>query len=138
MQENIFYKPSKNKPEDISFHLPFVPFEQTWTINGQSKTHRRFACNCVVNGERRIASLPRSVAEVVQKYADSKALKKDAVVDGQIFFDAPDGKSPLLYSYTTRCYDSRPSIINFEWNLKRRVRSLKEIIIGTGNKKTNS
>ena len=136
MKNNIFWKPVRNKLEIISFHLPFVPFEQTWTINGEIKIVKRFACNCFVDGEPRIANVCLTIAKDVEKYVEKKALMSNAVVEASIFLDAPINQSPMQYNYVISCYDSHPSFIKFPWNLSSKIAKIKEIVIGTDNKKT--
>lgn len=132
MPKNIFYKSPRNKLEIISFHLPFISFRQTWTINGKSNTKKRFACNCVVNGERRIAHFPEPIVREVKKYAERKALKKNAVVEASLFFNAPIKDHPMRYSYVVSCYDSYPPITVFDWKLSKEINSIKEIVVETG------
>jgi len=130
---NIFFKPKRNERHIVHFHRPFVEFVQSWTFRGNTKLLRRFACNCTVDGEERqllIANLPKTIAVEVEKYAENKALKKNAVVVASVLLDLPPDRHPLETRYVVTGMDSYPSVTRFPWRLSSKIDSIREIKIG--------
>ena len=130
---SIFFKPKRNERHIVHFHRPFVEFVQSWTFRGNTKLLRRFACNCVVaddvESQLMIANVPKAIALEVEKYATSKALKKNAVVVASVLLDLPQGRHPLETRYVVTAMDSYPSVTRFPWRLSSKIDSIREIRI---------
>jgi len=133
-EQNLLWKPSKNQTEFVSFHLPFIQFEQEFIINNVSHTFSKFACHCFVNDEYKIAIVPRVIASEFEKYASNKGLKPDAIVEGFVFHECPRGRSPVTFKYHIRCTNSRTSFVKFKIDILKKINSIKKVVVNTGKK----
>jgi len=73
--KNKFYILPRNEKVQIEICLPVYRYIVRYTVSGIPQSKERYAYNCIVNNEKKIISLPKSVAKKNRMHKRRKSLK---------------------------------------------------------------
>jgi len=139
MKNNIFYNVPPDKQVSIIYQLPVVEFSQTITTNGEDpKTYERYACNCIVDGERKITTFGRHVYRSLLDAMYSKALTSSACITALVSRSRPNlnnispKENKIIHDF--KFIESSRSVLVFDWDIEEEIKKLHHIDYKTNNK----